>query len=209
MPSEILVASEVATFGRLEQTIAAGIKSFVEVGNALMQIRDRGLYRERHKTFEAYCQERWNLGRRQVNNLIGAADVVHDLGSALPKIQPASVRQAVPLARLPREERAAAWQEVVETSPGRKPTGKQAEKVVARRLAEREPARKPPAPKKPEPLADPAISEMLSMLSELTALVNKAAVPPFGHNNHSRGLLATLQTAIGQVKSLEVSWRNR
>jgi hypothetical protein len=38
----------------LENVIERGLSTFVEVGNALLEIRDSKLYRETHPTFEAY-----------------------------------------------------------------------------------------------------------------------------------------------------------
>ena len=46
-----------------ESTIDRGLKTFVAVGNALAAIRDKRLYRQTHGTFEAYCEQRWNLAK--------------------------------------------------------------------------------------------------------------------------------------------------
>ena len=43
-----------------EHIIDQGIKTFVEVGHALLVIRDERLYRERHETFEDYLRQRWD-----------------------------------------------------------------------------------------------------------------------------------------------------
>ena len=47
-----------------EAVIERGQQTFIEVGQALMEIRDSRLYRETHATFEAYCNERWGWTRR-------------------------------------------------------------------------------------------------------------------------------------------------
>lgn len=207
MAADKLSVSEITTLGRLEKTIDKGMTSFLEVGNALMEIRDKRLYRDRHGTFEAYCQERWGLGRRQANNLIAAAEVVGGLGSALPKEErPSSVRQAIPLKKLPPSEAPAAWQEIVKTAPGGKPTGKHAEKVVARRLAKKG---KEDWQSGPGPLIDPDVEKMLGMIDKLIDMTNRLAAENIGHNNHSRTVLATLNKAIGEVKAMEKSWRNK
>ena len=64
-----------------EATIEMGQKTFVQVGNALMAIRDGRLYRETHSSFEAYTADRWNYSRPRAYQLIEAAQVV----TALPK----------------------------------------------------------------------------------------------------------------------------
>lgn len=209
MATDSLTVSESATLGRLEQVISKGIQSFVEVGNALLQIRDHKLYRLRHKTFESYCQEKWGIGRRQANNLISAVEVVGDLGSAIPKSSPVtpptSVRQVSPLARLPKEERREAWQEIVETAPNSKPTGKHAEKVVDRRLADK----RPPAPKTEprRPVVTTIIEDIVEGLENFIRLIEQETASSRTQNNHSRMVLATLQKAIGEVKAMEESWR--
>lgn len=59
----------------LERVIERGLAMFIEVGDALAQIRDRKLYRDTHDTFEAYCEERWGLKRTRAYELMQAAGV--------------------------------------------------------------------------------------------------------------------------------------
>jgi hypothetical protein len=90
----------------LERVIERGQQTFIEVGRALLEIRDRRLYRETHATFEAYCRERWGWSRRHANRQIEAARVVDAVGPVGPK--PESERQArAMLDRLEPEERKA------------------------------------------------------------------------------------------------------
>ncbi|MEO6754599.1 MAG: hypothetical protein ABIP85_22715, partial [Chthoniobacteraceae bacterium] len=58
-----------------EATIRKGLTSFVEVGLALVKIRDSHLYREKFGTFEEYVQSVMALGRSQAYNLMGSAEV--------------------------------------------------------------------------------------------------------------------------------------
>ena len=46
---------QVRRLAELELVIERGLKTFVEVGAALLGIRDGRLYRETHATFEDYC----------------------------------------------------------------------------------------------------------------------------------------------------------
>jgi hypothetical protein len=46
---------------------------FIEAGKRLTVIRDSFLYRETHRTFEDYCQERWGFSRVRAHQLIEAA----------------------------------------------------------------------------------------------------------------------------------------
>ena len=59
--------------------IDRGLKSFVEVGPALKEIRDSKLYREQDATFEDYCRERWAFSRIHGHRLIKAAEVYGEL----------------------------------------------------------------------------------------------------------------------------------
>src|SRR5687767_13487946 len=61
----------------LESVIERGLRTFVEVGSALLEIRDRRLYREQgHGRFEDYCRARWGLKRQRAYELMEAAGTV-------------------------------------------------------------------------------------------------------------------------------------
>ena len=102
-------------------------ETFVEVGRALMTIRDRKLYRANYATFEAYCRERWDLSRPYAYQLIDASVVVENL-SGITDIVPENVAQVRPLVSLPPEEQMEVWAEVVKTAP---PSGVTAQHVKA------------------------------------------------------------------------------
>lgn len=141
-----------------EAVIGRGLQTFVEVGNALMAIRDSRLYRATHRSFEEYCKERWAMTYRHANRLIGAASVIQHLGQISP-IVPANVEQANPLASLPPETQPLAWQEAVDTAPGGKITGLHVASVVERY--------KPPVvPSEPEPDIDQETGEILDSVPD-------------------------------------------
>ncbi len=118
---EALTAPEVDRKAQLEATIERGMQTFVEVGLALMEIRDGRLYRAEFGTFEEYCQERWGWTRRHTNRMIASAEVTTNLGPLGP-ILPATERQARPLAALPPAQQREAWERVLETAPNGKIT---------------------------------------------------------------------------------------
>ncbi len=60
---QALTSSEATRLAELEEQISSGLATFVAVGQALLEVRDRRLYRQTHATFEAYCRERWGIGR--------------------------------------------------------------------------------------------------------------------------------------------------
>ncbi len=57
----ILSSDEKLTLNAYEEIIEKGLKTFIEVGNALFEIKNNKLYRESFTTFEAYCKDRWQL----------------------------------------------------------------------------------------------------------------------------------------------------
>lgn len=115
-----LSRKEASDFGRLEETIAVGLDTFISVGKALAEIRDRRLYRDGHDTFEGYCRERWNFSKTHANRLIASASAVENLGNV--EVVPINEAQARPLALLPPDKQAAAWQKAVSRAPDRRVT---------------------------------------------------------------------------------------
>jgi len=111
-----LTAIEHKSFAECEQVIAKGMHTFVEVGNALLTIRDGRLYRDKYATFEAYCREKWEMTKRYANYVIGSAQVVKRLGTIVP-ILPTTESQARPLTTIPMEQVGEVWQEAIETAP--------------------------------------------------------------------------------------------
>jgi hypothetical protein len=120
----------------LEERIKAGIQTFVEVGNDLLEIRDSGLYRIDYATFQEYCERRWGWSRQRAYQLISAAEVAGTLEmSTRVDILPSSEKQARPLAKLKDPaERSAAWDEAVTKANGKQPTAAVVEEVVKRRI---------------------------------------------------------------------------
>lgn len=116
----VLTAPEKVTLVDCEAVIERGVRTFVEVGTALSQIRDGRLYRESHGTFEGYCKDRWGFDRSRADQLVKAAELTTTVVNAgLPA--PANEGQARELAKAPQEQRAEIWRETVERTDG-KPT---------------------------------------------------------------------------------------
>lgn len=98
-----LVPVERRRLAELEDVIDKGKQTFLEVGDALLEIRDSRLYRATHHTFEAYCQERHGWSASRGRQLIAAARTVTDVTAAgLPA--PRTEAEARRLARQRRAE---------------------------------------------------------------------------------------------------------
>lgn len=94
---------------QLETVIERSLQSFIEVGSALLEIRDSKLYRSQYDTFEAYCRDRWQMSRSYAHRLTEAATVVNNL-LPIGNIQPTRESQVRPLTKLKAEEQCQAWQ---------------------------------------------------------------------------------------------------
>lgn len=99
-----------ATLPDLEDRIERGLETFVDVGLALMEIRDRRLYRETHDRFEDYCRERWGFSRSYAHRVIEASEVAE----MLPIGNEAQARELAPLVKQDPEAAAFAWERAQE-----------------------------------------------------------------------------------------------
>jgi hypothetical protein len=104
-----------------EAVIERGLSGFIEVGSALLKIRDSRLYRQSFRTFEQYCRERWGMVASRARQLCLAAEAVNNLESVT-NVTPANEAQARPLAPLAPEQQREAWSRAVETAPNGHPT---------------------------------------------------------------------------------------
>jgi hypothetical protein len=110
-PSNTIPAAKEHSLAELEAVIERGLATFIEVGEALREIRDARLYRETHSTFEAYCRERWGWTRQHVNRQIAAAQIIPYLEptGSIPSME----RQARELAAIrDPDEQIEVWREV-------------------------------------------------------------------------------------------------
>jgi len=136
---------ESARLAELESTIEKGMTTFVEVGQALAEILNSRLYRSQHKTFEAYCRDKWDMSRPRVYQLMGAAEVTTRMSTTV-DMRPNNERQARPLTELSPDQQSAAWSKAVEIADGKQPTAKQVERAV--QITRGTPPSRRPRPKK-------------------------------------------------------------
>jgi hypothetical protein len=122
-------------------------RAFFEAGKALMELRDRRLYRSTHKTFEEYCRDRFSYTYRHVNYLIAGSVIVDnikmgtnssqnesqdEMGTNSSQILPTSEVQVRPLVKLEPQQQPEAWQQAVEQAGGKVPSGRIVKDVVQR-----------------------------------------------------------------------------
>lgn len=129
--SDPLSTEDKAELKAAECTIAGGWETFVKVGQALAKIRDERLYREQHKSFEAYTRDKWQYGKAYASRLIGAAETVEDLKPTGEKTLPVNEAQVRPLLALPREKRPEAWKKIIEQAGGKKLTARLVSQIAS------------------------------------------------------------------------------
>ncbi|MFZ5764163.1 MAG: hypothetical protein ACOY4H_01040 [Thermodesulfobacteriota bacterium] len=115
----------------MNKIIFEDMRAFYRVGCALIEIRERELYREEHRTFEGYCKKIFDFSRGHAYRLIGAAQVVENLSQMSPNwrqaetdpvidMVPMNEAQVRPLVRLQPDQQREVWQAVVKNAGLRK-----------------------------------------------------------------------------------------
>jgi hypothetical protein len=128
-----LTSKEIRAFNRCEKIIEKGQQTFVEVGNALLEIREGRYYRADYETFHDYCLQRWGFQDSRARQLIAAAKTVANVESVT-TVTPTTERQARELNKLAPEDQPRAWQDAVETceQAGEPVTAKAVKQAVER-----------------------------------------------------------------------------
>jgi len=111
-----LTSGERARLAELESVVETHLETFLSVGRALAEIRNRRLYREEHPTWELYCTRKWGFGYSRANELIRSTEIAEGLlsGPAAPggdaplppDLSPATLR---PLQKLDPPLQSAVW----------------------------------------------------------------------------------------------------
>lgn len=78
----------------LESIVERGLASFIEVGNALIEIRDAKMYGSEYSNFEDYCDKRFGISRGRAYQLIAATKTVENLSTVVDtELLPVTERQ--------------------------------------------------------------------------------------------------------------------
>jgi len=158
----LLTPEEMNTRVLCEAVIAENMKGFLQVGSALCVMRDNRLWRSTHRSFEHYCEDRWEIGRAYASQIISSTSMVEEMAVYIQAKQitgvplPANEGQARPLKKLPVEERVEVMEAVAAAGPV---TAAAIKEEVAKRLPEPEPEPEVPfqteIPTEPEPKSEP------------------------------------------------------
>ena len=105
--------------------VVKGWGNFLEVGNALLEISAKKLYRDKFTNFQDYCREHLGLSRSYACNLRDSAEVYSELSSIedidVKSLREAHLRELIPV---PPAKRVEAWKGAIELAKGKDITAK-------------------------------------------------------------------------------------
>lgn len=97
--AEVLDMDAMTTLAEDEAIIERGMASFVEVGEALMRIKEDRKYADEFESFEEYCDKRWGMSGSHVRTTMAASRAVA-IATAHNLPAPPTVEAAKPLVKL-------------------------------------------------------------------------------------------------------------
>lgn len=117
-----LTRDESSRLSLLENAIQDNFLGFVIVGNALAEINEKRLYRNKEgRTFKQYCLEIWEICEQRSYQLINAASAMQNLyncrvfeSQEIEFIAPRNEAQVRELAKLSPDEQVTVWRSVLE-----------------------------------------------------------------------------------------------
>ena len=197
-----LPADEATRLSECEQTIAKGLRNFVDVGTALLEIQQHRLYRATHANFASYCQDRWGMGKGYAYRVMEATKIVGilpvnvgespalKLNPELPQLSPigdtskplpapTSEGSIRPLSKIPKDKVAKTYERAVEIEGGEAPTQADTEQAVAETRNELANAMGYTTPEEAnEAIEEPQSTAMGHASRAITALSNIDKVDP-------------------------------
>ena len=121
------------------RAISRDLPTFLSVGSNLIELRDLGVYKESHKTFEIFVREQFSLERQQAYRLMEAASVARNLSPIGDKIEtPKLESQLREVAKAPPEKQAEVVKKAVAKAAeeNREPVAKDFKEAVKQVTAE-------------------------------------------------------------------------
>jgi hypothetical protein len=139
MGSDTLTADERLRLTELEPVVERGLRSYIDAGRALREIRDSRLYRVEFSSFPPYLRQRFNLSIAHATHMIEAAQIAEALSreTVEPPATEAQARQLLPI----RDDPTAMAEVLTDLRErhGEKLTAPLVRAAVEDRLAQREP----------------------------------------------------------------------
>jgi len=200
----VLTPIELSELRQLEDVIQTGLATFYHVGRALLDIREKRLYRLTHENFEAYCRQRWKFGRTKAHRLIESALVVDNLATNCPPIHESQLR---PMTALEQEQQRKIWE--VATSNGQQPTAALVQQLVEKARSgqelsiedEEQITNQQKRYEKPEPKAHESREELLDDAAHLTRKLITVALKLSKEDSKEVALLLGYQSWVARQQA--------
>jgi hypothetical protein len=127
----LLSTSERSRLTELESIIKKGLPIFLETGRALLEIRDRRLYRGDYPTFEKYCSEKLGMSRSRAYQLMQHVEVQKNLSTVVDKDNlPIEERVTRSLSRWLPDRQIETYQRALKIASGKKITSQHIAKAT-------------------------------------------------------------------------------
>jgi hypothetical protein len=184
-----------------EAVIRRGLIQVWEVAAALADIREQKQYKDAgFKTFEDYCQQRWNFSQQYATSLIRGHEVVSNIEDAQTQTEttvsllPTTERQARAIRQATKEPavQAEVWVQAVEDAGGEQPTAPQI----------REAAAKVTASKTAQPPEDDDEVEEAGPLDHFGKAVDPAFADAFAERDAFKAVLSDISVLKRKIKAL-------
>jgi hypothetical protein len=119
-----LTSAEEKRKKELVKVVKDGLNKFIEVGMALVELRDKKLYRNTHETFERFVNDSFSIGIRYAQMLMKGTKTVENLKTRTQVRLPESERQVRPLSEFDNDPdtQAKLWKRAVQKADGGSPS---------------------------------------------------------------------------------------
>ena len=79
------ITDEMQRLARLEEVVDKGVRNMLDAADALKEIRDEKLYKQRgYDNFDSYLADEWGFGRNYINKIIKSSETRKRLGTMVP-----------------------------------------------------------------------------------------------------------------------------
>jgi protein gp37 len=137
--NDVAIPDQTRRLKELELVIERGLKTFTQVGTALLEIRETRLWALEHRTFASYCSDRWGMTKQRAHQLMDGCEFRKAIenGSQESTAVDDDVPEGAlrPLSQVPKEARAMVWEDAVAHADGKQPTAKMVQEAVDRYVA--------------------------------------------------------------------------
>lgn len=88
------ISSDMQKLVRCEEIVDKGVRNMLDAADALKEIRDNRLYKEKgYSSFDQYLADEWGFGRSYINKIIKSSETRKRLGTLVPELDSSSLAE--------------------------------------------------------------------------------------------------------------------